>query len=534
MTKAQRLIKKASQLPVKPGVYQFFDQEQKLLYIGKAVNLRARVCSYFRAGTNLANAKKIMVSKIADIIFTIVDTPTEALLLETTLIKKHKPFFNVVMKDDKNFQYIHITPDIYPRLVTVRKINHQKNAGKFFGPYTSGTAVWHTLRLLKNIFRYCDFPPTQKKGKIIFPQRPCLDYQLHKCVGPCAQAITARAYQLIFQQIERFLKGDFQPIYQHLKKQMQVASRKQQYEQAANLRNQLRAIESLMAEQKVVATNRENADYFSLSCNAFQAAVNLFSVRQGKIIKQDIFILQHTKNQTDQEIINSFCDQYYAQAPHRPIKKVLSTQIRRGRNRRLLAMGMANATVALQKYQLNLQKKERQAAQGLGELAQALNFPTANFHRIEIYDISHLAGKHSVGSMVVFENGLPQVTAYRKFKIKQNLGNNDFASLQEILKRRLQHLIKNDPLWPRPDLLIIDGGKGQLSSVRHVLKILKLNIPVLALAKKEEEIFVPAKTLSIILKKDSAGYYLIQRMRDEAHRFAIGFYRRQHLKNLTA
>lgn len=525
-------------LPLKPGVYRFFDTTGRLLYIGKATNLRSRVQSYFRASTDLSASKRFMVAQIVDIQFTVVDTPEEALLLETTLIKKYKPPYNVVMKDDKNFQYIHITADPYPRLETIRKIKRSEG-GRYFGPYTSGRAIQQTLRLLKAIFHYCESAPILKKGSIQFPKRPCLDFHLGKCVGPCANVISEEEYKKIFNHIAQFLKGDYEPIYRSVQKQMQRASEKRAYEKAAHLRDQLSAIEQMMMEQKVVSASGENADYLSLARIEGHAAVNLFVVRKGKMIHQDVFVLQHTKDQSDEEIMHAFADQYYSLTETRPTKVVMSTQVRRGKNRKLIEMGTMNAEQALEKYRIAREKRERSAEQGLAELAKALGMKRAQLARVEIYDISNVQGTYSVGSMVVFIDGLPAPGQYRKFKIKTVEGPNDFASLREVMDRRLQHLPGKSrgrdetQAWPRPDLIIIDGGKGQLSAAKTIIDILKLDIPIVSLAKREEELFVPGREESVRLPEGSPGYHLVQRMRDEAHRFAIGFYRSRHLKGLV-
>lgn len=523
-------------IPQQPGVYQFFDEHDLLLYIGKATNLRSRVRSYFRASTQLSNAKVFMVKMIRNIEYTVVDSEPEALLLETTLIKKYKPPYNVVMKDDKNFQYIHITDDEYPLLETVRKLGKRRE-GVYFGPYISGRAVRRTLRMLKTLFRFCESPPVEKRGKIFFPKRPCLDYHLGRCVGPCAKVVTPEEYQQLFAHIADFLAGDYEPIAQQVRVTMHEASAKKQFEKAARMRDQLEAIESLMAEQKVVSTKRENADYLSLAQAKTMAAVNMFMVRKGLMVHQETFLLQNTKDQSPDEIMDAFADQYYAQTVTQPHNVYKSTETRRGKHRRLLAMGMKNAQESLERYGASLQKRERRTEAGLQELGEGIGLK-APPQRVEIYDISNNQGKFSVGSMVVFIDGKPAPSQYRKFKIKTVEGPDDFASMKEVLDRRLQHLpgkanAERDNAWPRPDLIIIDGGKGQLSAAYSILQILKLNIPMVSLAKKEEELFLPGESESVRLPEGSAGLHLVQRMRDEAHRFAIGFYRSRHLKDLV-
>lgn len=559
----EAVFEKVKQLPLCPGVYQFFDSDKRLLYIGKATQLRSRVQSYFRESTQLSGLKQFMVHQIADVKTILVDNEPEALLLETTLIKKHKPPYNVVMKDDKNFQYIHISEEPFPRISTVRQIytkddrgRYARKPGKYFGPYTSGYAVKQVLLLLKTIFRYCESAPIFKHGEVQYPKRPCLDYHLGRCVGPCAHDIGLKEYQHIFEKIQRFLQGEYEPVKQSLERQMHNAAREEQFELAARLRDQMTAIDRLMEEQKVVSTTRENADYLSLARlngTAFSgvAAVNLFMVRKGKMVHQDVFLLHHTKDQSDEEVMSAFRDQYYAQTVNKIPRVYMSTEKRRGRNRKLLEMGHTNAEQELQRYTATFDKRKRQANEGLQELGTVLQQVLKNdavgpgaLHRIEIYDISNIQGNYTVGSMVVFTDGMPDPSQYRRFKIKSVLGPDDFASLREVIDRRVHRLPgrrkgvhakkkRSIEAWPRPDLIIIDGGKGQLSAVQFVLNVYQLDIPIISLAKREEEIFIPDRSTPIHLKKDSEGLYFVQRMRDEAHRFAIGFYRKRHLKGLV-
>ncbi len=527
-------------IPLQSGVYKFFDKDGRLLYIGKATNLRSRVQSYFRESTNLSVAKRQMVQQIDDIQITVVDNAQEALLLETTLIKKYKPRYNVVMKDDKNFQYIHITDDVYPRIETVRSLPMRGRNGEYFGPYTSGFAVKETLRLLHSLFRYCLQPPLMKKGKIVYPQRPCLEFHMGRCIGPCANAVTPEEYRLLISQVGSFLKGEYEVIRSDIERLREAAADAEEYERAARFRDQVRGIDRMMEEQKVVSTNRQNADFLSLvrdEHDAEIAAVNVFIVRQGKLTHQEVFFLSHTKNMSDEDVIDAFTSQYYSQTVTVPPAIYKSTEDRRGRNRKLLQMGKKNAAEALGRRRASFEKNEVRAEKGLKEIAQVLGKKPEELVRIEIYDISNFQGKFSVGSMVVFINGRSESSQYRKFKIKTVEGPNDFASLQEVMNRRLRHIDRKsakgvkDP-WPRPDLIVIDGGKGQLSAAASIFDLVDIDIPIISLAKREEEIFVPGSSTPLILEKGSEGYHLMQRMRDEAHRFAIGFYRKRHLKGL--
>lgn len=537
------IAQKVADLPLRPGVYQFFNAAGNLLYIGKATHLRTRVQSYFRVSTNLSDAKKLMAAQIADVQWIMVDTETEALLLETTLIKRHKPPFNVVMKDDKDFQYIHITNNPYPQIETTRSLivrqsdgRVHKRSGLFFGPYLSSRSVRRVLHLLQEIFHICSSLPVMKHGKMVYPKRPCLEYHLGRCAGPCAGpcagVVTPKEYQSIIMMIVRFLRGEYAPIERMVRKNMQCVAQKKQFERAAIMRDQLQAIAHLAMEQKVVSPRRENADYLSLARTKEAAGVHVFCVRFGKVIGREIFLLKHTEHQTEEEIFTAFMDQYYAQTVAKPARIYCSSEKHRGKIKKLLALGKENVEHALINMMATRVHRATRARAGLKELGNAIGVDHATLHRIEIYDISNVQGTYSVGSMVVFIDGEPEPSLYRKFKIKTVRGANDFASLQEVLSRRLRRITKKDSAWPRPDLLIIDGGKGQLRSATTVFKHYQLRIPVIALAKKQEEIFLPDQSPSIRLPRDSQGLFLLQRMRDEAHRFAIGFYRRRHLKGL--
>ncbi len=524
------------QLPPQPGVYQFFDSQDRLLYIGKATSLRSRVRSYFRSSSDLSPAKQIMVAKIARIETTIVDTPSEALLLESTLIKRHQPPYNILMKDDKNFQYIHISADVFPAITTTRHLpSPATRQGSYFGPYTSGRDVQQTLKLLQSIFHYCPTPPTTKRGVVQYPSRPCLQYHLGRCVGPCARAIDAVEYGRIITHIKQFLKGDYQAIHTQLQARMVQAAADKQFEVAARARDQLQAIERMLAKQHVLFAQGDDGDYLSLVRDRRQAAVNVFVVRQGKLLQQYVLPLRHTADQSDEDIIAAVVDQYQAGLVTKARHIYTNVEVRRGRHRKLLQMGEQNAADFLRREALAQASAERTAQVALKELAAAIGQPSNPLQRVEIYDISHFQGAYTVASMVVFENGLPASNQYRKFKIKTVAGIDDFASMKEVLRRRLMRLpekIKNfteKSAWPVPNLIIIDGGKGQLSAAVSVLDMLKLDLPIISLAKREEEIFLPGNSIPIMLPRESEGLYLIQRMRDEAHRFAIGFYRSRHL-----
>ncbi|MCW1929866.1 MAG: excinuclease ABC subunit UvrC [Candidatus Kerfeldbacteria bacterium] len=521
-------------LPQAPGVYRFYDKNDRLLYIGKATSLRSRVSSYFRSSTALTLAKQQMVQQIVRFEYTVVTSSHEALLLETTLIKKHQPPYNIIMKDDKNYQYIHMTSDAFPRLETIRKLpeTKSKRTGQYFGPYTSGLSVKRTLRLLKRIFRYCDTPPQEKNGELVLPKRPCLEYHTGRCSGACAGEVSATSYQKTMREIRHFFAGDYKPIAERLEHEMKEAAAHEQFERAARLRDQWQSIFQLMKEQHVVLPRRESADVFSLARLDSDAAVNVFLVRNGVLVHQQIFRVRNTLERTEQEILDAVHEQYMIAHPEPPKKVYLSYESRRGAYRKLLDMGARNAEEFLRaQLRLNTDRDAR-GRMRVQALSKVLGIHPDRLRRIEVYDISHHQGAFTVASMVVGINGMPKNSEYRHFTIKTVMKVDDFASMQEVMDRRLRHLKeygaegKNE--WDRPDLIVIDGGKGQLSAAHEVFCIRKCDIPMISLAKREEEIFRVDNPEPIVLPRHSEALHYLQEMRDEAHRFAITFYRKKH------
>lgn len=532
---------KLSQIPPKPGVYLFKDQKGQILYIGKAQNLKSRVNSYFQKSTALEPAKQIMIQKAKEAEYILVDSEIEALLLESNLIKKNKPPYNVSLKDDKYFVYLKINLDEeFPRVLKVRRVIKDKN--RYFGPFTSAKAVNDTLHLLRKIFPYkiCKNPP----------EKPCLGYHLGRCLGHLTETTSKKDYQEIIQGVLQFLSGKNKNLLAHLKQQMKVAARQQNYERAARVRDQIQNIEILMERQKVVSSKLENQDIISLARNHNLAAINLFQIREGKLIQREQFLLQNTKLVAKGELIESFLNQYYPHVVLFPKEIILPEKIthlttiqkltkakfsfpQRGKKRKLVLMGEKNAEEFLRERLLAEEGRDHKGQLAIAELAQVLQlkkFPK----RIEAYDISNIQGANAVGSLVVFTQGLPDKSQYRKFKIKTVKGANDPAMMAEVLERRFKRAkLREKEKWPLPDLVIVDGGKGQLSVATAVLKRLKIKMPILALAKREEEIYLPEQQDSLKLPITSRSLRLLQQIRDEAHRFAIGFYRKRHQKELS-
>lgn len=510
------------------GVYKFLDAQGKLLYIGKAKNLKNRLKSYFIKSTELSPAKEIMVAKIKKIEFTIVTNETEALLLEKTLIKKHQPPFNVDLKDDKYWQYIKVMlNEPYPKVVLVRKIS--KDKARYFGPYTSSLSVKQILRLLKKIFPYriCERDLSQlPKGKV------CLQYHLGRCLGPCEQLCTKEEYDLMIKRIINFLSGKTEGIINDLRQKMAEASAKKEYEKAKVYRDQLRSIEKLTIRQKVVSTRQENQDYLNLYQSGNTAIITLFKVRQGKLLDQLNFTLKKTAIFSELELLEDFANQYYSQTTDLPKEIILPVKIEmnnkiiiptKGDKKKLLNLAKVNAEEYYYTQTVSWEKRDREANKKLMELQKVLNLPEIP-KRIEGYDISNIGGTEAVGSMVVMTNGKIDKNEYRKFKIKTVSGANDPAMIGEIIKRRLT----ND--WPKPNLILIDGGPTQLNAALRQLTDDKIKI--IGLAKKQEEIFQPNNPLPLKLPKFSPALQLLQQLRDEAHRFAVSYHRKIRRKKL--
>ncbi len=520
-------------LPNKPGVYVFRDAKERVLYVGKAKNLKKRVSSYFRKKNNLEPSKNIMVGKIADIDYTVTSTEVEALLLEATLIKKHGPPYNVILRDDKYFLYIKITlADEYPTVLAVRRVSHDK--AKYFGPFTSGLAARSTLKLLKQLFQYRTCTPHQGK--------PCFDVHLHRCAGPCADAISPEDYQrLVVQPILDFLHGKAGDIEKRFAAEMRAAAKKMDFERAAVLRDRLRAISKVTEQQKVIAPNFERFDVVSLARDRDWAAINLFPVRVGKLQQKQNFILHQPPETKDTEIVASFLEQFYPRAMDKPktifvgktlpdqqhLGRLLGVKIavpKRGRKYQLWKLGNENAQDYLERRRATYLADANKARLALERLSQALGLGKIP-ERIECFDISNIQGVNSVGSMIVFEHGLPEKKEYKKFSLSISGKSDDFKMMAEVVTRRLKH---ED--WKKPDLIILDGGKGQLSTVLNTTKDLRKGIPIIALAKREEELFLPGIAEPVMLPRGSEELFLVQRIRDEAHRFAITFYRKKHGK----
>ncbi len=552
----EALLEQIKLVPTQPGCYLYYDKEGTIIYVGKAKNLKRRVYSYFHK-QHESPKTNILVSQIEKLEYFITDSEVEALILESHLIKQHKPKYNILLKDDKKYPYFLITDEDFPRIQVVRKKNLNPDKGRFYGPYTDVGAMYATLDFLKRLFplKQCKTPK--------FTNRPCLYYHIGKCLAPCQGKVTPEEYQKLIQQVELFLSGKQSELLKQIQTQMQKYAESEQFEKAAKMRDSYLDLQKTLERQKVVYENTKlNEDIIAVIYEDGILAIVIMMIREGRLIdKKDFTYFVDNVDKT--EYFETFFRDYYTnlklEFPDRIISKDLeevgekelyqdwlkilsgkkvTISYGKGKYKELYELALKNATNLLENAKLKKMAQIRddfnEVGSYLAEKLQLTNFP----NRIECYDISHIQGTNTVASMVVFQNGLPKKTAYRKFKIKSTEGKpDDFLSMKEVLSRRLSRL--GEPKWEKPDLIIIDGGKGQLSSVMQIveemgIKVGEGGIDFVSLAKREEEVFLPNQTDSILLPRDSNALYLIQRIRDEAHRFAITFHRDLRSKKLKA
>jgi excinuclease ABC subunit C len=549
-------------LPNKPGCYIYRNSEGTIIYVGKAINLRNRVRSYFRNPEEHDRKTRQLVKNIANIEWIVVGSELEALILEMNLIKKHRPRYNIRLKDDKRYPYIKVHwQDPFPKVTITREM--AKDGARYFGPYTSIWAVHQTLDLLRKIFPYltCDREITGQDA------RPCLYYDIKLCSGPCIGAIIQAEYRRTIQDLCDFLDGHTAPIVKRLQAEMETASGSLKFEKAAALRDQIHAINTVVEKQKVITSDQMDSDVIAMARSDGEACVQIFFIRSGKLIGREYFILEGTEDSADQEVLGQFIKQFYAEAATIPpqvmlpndieeaniIKQWLKTQRnsqkvellvpRKGNSADLVKMAAENASETLSALRTRWQADTNKQAEALGELQQALQLPVP-LNKIECYDISNTQGTASIGSMVIFTQGVPDKKNYRRFNIKTVVGPDDFASMEEVLSRRFKRYCsyKDESEIPGkkpdlafavlPDLLIVDGGKGQLGRAVKILDEYGLSekVPVVGLAKQEEELFLPGRSDSILLPRHSQALYLVQRIRDEAHRFGITAHRKKRDK----
>ena len=553
-------------LPTSPGVYLFHDGDGTVLYVGKAASLRNRVGSYFGSTPSLVPKIRNMMRRVEDFEFIVTESEQEALILECNLIKERQPQYNARLKDDKSYPFIKIDmSEDFPQVYVTRKVPN--DGSRYFGPFASASSVRRTLNLLKKLFPYRSCTKTITGDDA----RPCLDFYIHRCVGPCIGAVDRKQYGEIIDQVVLFLEGKTNRVVKSIGRRMEEAADSLEFERAAVLRDQLRAIERVNEGQKVLNLSSENLDVIALAPSESEAWVEVFFVRHGKLVGRDNFIMAGTQDDMPSDILTAFVQQFYDATPYVPprilvqyalddgepiaewLRQKRGSRVRvytpqRGQKRRLMEMVSENARQGLDHLEVRRASDSAKLHAGLTELQEALSLPEPP-RRIECYDNSNIQGTNAVGSMVVFEDGRSVPSQYRRFRIKNVEGVDDYAMMREMLTRRFKRLADarnaangttngetdsgdksgGEGSWGvAPDLALIDGGKGHLGAALQVFLELGIDfVPLASLAKENEELFVPHVQEGIMLPRDSQGLFLVQRARDEAHRFAITYHRQR-------
>jgi excinuclease ABC subunit C len=550
-TREERIEDQIKGLPAKPGVYLFRGAKDTVLYVGKAKSLRSRVRSYFRGGDSRLGLDR-MVGRVEQIEVIVTQTEVEAFHLEQNLIKRHRPTFNVRLRDDKSYPYIAVTvEDEYPRVMFTRE-RHRRGV-VYFGPYASAKKVRETLDVLNRVFPYrpCEGPQPGRHSGI-----PCLDYHIERCLAPCVGYVTREDYRDIVERVIEFLSGETRPVLRELEGKMRAAAKRQDFEEAARYRNRLTSVRHLAERQAADKRAIGTVDVIGIAASGETAAVQVFPLRGGRLVDRHTFYLENEAGEDVPQLLESFCLEYYGSAPSVPPQivvppdtgptaalaeylsdlrgsKVEVRAAQRGEKRRLLELARQNAELALESDAAHRERKRLRRIEALEELRECLNLESLPI-RIECFDISTIQGESPVGSMVVFQDAVPKKAHYRKFGIKSVAGQDDFAMMGEVVSRRFARAREvtaeryDQGFAAIPNLVVVDGGKGQLSAALAAMQAYDLpRVAVIALAKREEEVFVPGRAEPIALRRDSAGLQLLQRIRDEAHRFALGFHRRR-------
>jgi excinuclease ABC subunit C len=549
---SERVSAELRRLPAGPGVYLFRDDADAVLYVGKAKSLRPRVRQYFQAGrSDNRLGMDQLVDRVARIETIVTGTEVEALHLEQNLVKRHRPPFNVRLRDDKSFPYIAVTlEDEYPRVMFTRK-RHRRGV-QYFGPYANAKKVRETLDVLNRVFRYrpCEGPKPGRRSGI-----PCLDYHIERCLAPCVGYVSKEAYREVIDGVVEFLSGNDKPIRAELDRQMRAAAAEERFEDAARYRNRLHAVERLAERQAVERASIGTIDVIGVAVGPERAAVQVFPLRSGRMVDRYSFHLENAAGDDPLEVLEGFCLEYYGAAPSIPPQILvprglgdLSTlagflselrgskvEVRapeRGEKRRLQELAQRNAEIALSSETLVADTKRLRRVEALEELREVLNLESLPL-RIECFDISNIQGTEIVGSMVVFEDGVARKADYRKFAVRGQAGQDDFAAIAEVVSRRFARLAAgvgadnyDSSFAATPNLVVIDGGKGQLAAALEAMAAYDLpRVAVVSLAKRVEEVFLPGRSDPVLLPDHSPGLQLLQRLRDEAHRFAITFHR---------
>ena len=548
---AEALESKLSSLPTAPGVYLLRDERGDVLYVGKAKSLRPRVRSYFRGGDGRAGSREL-AARIADVDVVVTGTEAEALHLEQNLVKRYRPPFNIRLRDDKSFPYIAVTvEDEFPRVMFTRE-RHRRGV-VYFGPYANAKKVRETLDVLNRVFPYrpCEGPKPGRHSGI-----PCLDYHLERCLAPCVGYVSREAYAQIIDGVMQFLSGDTEPVLRQLERKMREAAAGERFEEAARYRNRLFAVRHLAERQAADKRAVGTIDVIGIAGEGDRAAVQVFPLREGKMIDRYGFQLENVAGRDAAAILEAFCVEYYGSSPSIPpqlivpaeagdtsaLEEFLSArrgarvEVRapaRGEKRRLQELATQNARLALESDAAQAEQRRLRRVEALEELRERLNLESLPI-RIECYDISNVQADSPVGSMVVFQDAAPKKAHYRKFGIRGVAGQDDYAAIAEVISRRFARQRDaaadeyDESFAATPNLVVVDGGKGQLSAALAAMHAFELpRVAVIALAKRQEEVFVPDRSEPVVLPRHSPGLQLLQRIRDEAHRFALGFHRQR-------
>jgi excinuclease ABC subunit C len=544
---AVKLQEKIAQVPDRPGVYLYKDAKAQIIYIGKAASLRSRVRSYFQDSRARDPKTDALVAQIRDLEYIVTTNELEAMILESTLVKKHRPRYNIILRDDKHYPFLKLTTnEDFPRLIVARRV--QPDGAAYFGPFYPATAMRETLRLVRQLFplRTCRI---KIDGTL---PRPCLQYYIHRCNAPCTGWETREGYSKTVREVERFLEGRNDDLAADLTREMEAAAEETKFERAAALRDRIQALNTVRERQQMISTDEADADIVGVVRQGSEACVQLFFVRKGRLLGRESFFFERVAGWTDGDILSAFVRQFYVRDVTPPPEIVLSEALpeaeltaewlsqrrggrvellapQRGRKRELVAMAEENAALALQSHLLSRGNRQQVV---LEDLQRALSLPELP-HRVEAFDISTIQGHETVASMVVWVDGDMKRDEYKRYKIRTVTGTDDFASMQEVLGRRYGKALETEGVLP--DLIVLDGGRGQLNVGIKALEAIGLDyIPIAALAKRAEEVYLPERLQPLVLDMGSPALQALQRMRDEAHRFAITYHKKLRSRRAIA
>ena len=526
-------------LPSKPGVYLMHDDKDAIIYVGKAISLKNRVRQYFQSSRNKGVKIEQMVTHIARFEYIITDSELEALVLECNLIKEHRPKYNTMLMDDKTYPFIKVTvQEDFPRVLFARQM--YKDKAKYYGPYTSAGAVKDTIDLIHKLYgiRTCNKQLPKMQGK----ERPCLNYHIHQCPAPCQGYISKEEYAKSVKKVLTFLNGDYTPILKELEEKMLAASEEMEFEKAIEYRELLNSVTKIAQKQKITSSDMEDKDVIAMSVDQHDAVVQVFFIRDGRLIGRDHFCLRIANGDSRPDVLSAFIKQFYAGTPYIPREIMLQYEIedavlieewlsgrkgqkvhiqvpKKGQKDKLVELAKKNADMVLMQDRERIRREEGRTIGAMKEIANLLDLP--KLERVEAYDISNISGFQTVGSMVVFEKGRPKRSDYRKFRIRGVQGADDYASMEEVLTRRLSHYENY------PDLIMMDGGRGQVNIALKVMQQLNIEVPVCGMVKddKHRTRGIYFHNVELPIDRDSEGFRLVTRIQDEAHRFAIEYHR---------